>query len=217
MNSVEGMMSMIGPNPNEKYPIPGNTNLQFIRNTITKPNIIAGDYSYYDALNGESFEDQVLYHYEVIGTKLIIGKFCSIAPKVRFMMDGGNHRMDGSTFPFNIFGNGWERYTPSLKQLPIKGDTIIGNDVWIGRRATIMPGVRIGDGAIISAEAVVVRDVEPYTIVGGNPAREIRKRFSPEVIQELLDIKWWDSDIELINQYIGAIVSGDLDTLRKMK
>ncbi|WP_371388948.1 streptogramin A O-acetyltransferase Vat(I) [Bacillus pseudomycoides] len=211
------MMSMIGPNPNERYPIPGNKNLQFIRNTITKPNIIAGDYSYYDALNGESFEDQVLYHYEVFGTKLIIGKFCSIAPEVRFMMDGGNHRMDGSTFPFNIFGNGWERHTPSLKQLPIKGDTIVGNDVWIGRRATIMPGVHISDGAIISADAVVVRDVEPYTIVGGNPGREIRKRFSPEVIQELLDIKWWDFDIELINQYIGAIVSGDLDTLRKIK
>ncbi|KEQ21951.1 streptogramin A O-acetyltransferase Vat(I) [Paenibacillus tyrfis] len=208
---------MIGPNPNEKYPVPGNTNVQFIRNTITKPNIIVGDYSYYDAVNGESFEDQVLYHYEVIGTKLIIGKFCSIAPEVRFMMDGGNHRMDGSTFPFNIFGNGWEKHTPSLEQLPIKGDTIVGNDVWIGRRATIMPGVRIGDGAIIAAEAVVVKDVEPYTIVGGNPAREIRKRFSPEVIQELLDIKWWDSDIELISQYIGSIVSGDMDTLRKMK
>ena len=214
MNSVEGMM---GPNPNEKYPIPGKTNVQFIRNTITKPNIIAGDYSYYDALNGELFEDQVLYHYEAIGTKLIIGKFCSIAPEVRFMMGGGNHRMDGSTFPFNIFGNGWEEHTPTLKQLPIKGDTIVGNDVWIGRRATIMPGVCIGDGAIISAEAVVVRDVEPYTIVGGNPAREIRKRFPPEAIQELLDIKWWDCDIELINQYIGASVSGDLDTLRKMK
>lgn len=208
---------MLGPNPNVKYPIPGNTNVQFIRNTITKPNIIAGDYSYYDALHGESFEDQVLYHYEVIGTKLVIGKFCSIAPEVRFMMDGGNHRMDRSTFPFNIFGNGWERHTPSLDQLPIKGDTIVGNDVWIGRRATIMPGVRIGDGAIISAEAVVVKDVEPYTIVGGNPAREIKTRYPYEVIQELLEIRWWDCDIDLISQYIGAIVSGDMVTLRKMK
>ncbi|WP_044639852.1 streptogramin A O-acetyltransferase Vat(I) [Risungbinella massiliensis] len=208
---------MIGPDPNDKYPIPGNSNLQFIKNMITKPNIIVGDYSYYDALNGESFEDQVLYHYEIIGTKLIIGKFCSIAPEVRFLMDGGNHRMDGSTFPFNIFGNGWEVHTPSLKDLPIKGDSIVGNDVWIGRRATIMPGVRIGDGAIIGAEAVVVKDVEPYTIVGGNPAREIQKRFSPEIIQELLDIQWWDAEIELINLYIGAIVSGDINTLRKMK
>lgn len=207
---------MIGPNPNVKYPIPGNKNLQFIKNMITKPNIIAGDYSYYDASNGESFEDQVLYHYEFIGTKLIIGKFCSIAPETRFIMDGGNHRMDGSTFPFNIFGNGWEAFTPSLAELPIKGDTIIGNDVWIGRGATIMPGVCIGDGAIISAEAVVVKDVEPYTIVGGNPAKEVRKRFSPETIQELLEIKWWDWDIELINQSIGVIVSGNMDMLRKM-
>lgn len=208
---------MLGPNPNVKYPIPGDTNVQFIRNTITKPNIIVGDYSYYNALHGESLEDQVLYHYEVIGTKLVIGKFCSIAPEVRFMMDGGNHRMDGSTFPFNIFGNGWERHTPSLDQLPIKGDTIVGNDVWIGRRATIMPGVRIGDGAIISAEAVVVKDVDPYTVVGGNPAREIKQRYPYEVIQELLEIRWWDFDIDLINQYIGAIVSGDMATLRKMK
>lgn len=213
----EGMIEMMGPDPNAKYPIPGNRNLQFIKNVITKPNIIAGEYSYYDAANGESFEEQVLYHYEVIGTKLIIGKFCSIAPEVRFMMDGGNHRMDGSTYPFNLFGNGWEAFTPSLDELPIKGDTVIGNDVWIGRRATIMPGVRIGDGAIIAAESVVTKDVEPYTIVGGNPAKVIRKRFSPEVIQELLEIKWWDCGIELINQYIGAIVSGNIDELRQMK
>lgn len=125
--------------------------------------------------------------------------------------------MDGSTFPFNIFGNGWEKFTPSIEDLPIKGDTIIGNDVWIGRRATIMPGVQIGDGAIIGAEAVVAKNVEPYTIVGGNPAREIRKRFSTEIIQELLEIKWWDCDIEVIHQYIGAIGSGDMDLLRKMR
>ncbi|CAM3786714.1 MULTISPECIES: streptogramin A O-acetyltransferase Vat(I) [Paenibacillus] len=208
---------MLGPDPNEKVPIPGNPNVQFIKNTITKPNIVVGDYTYYDAANGELFEDQVLYHYEVIGTKLIIGKFCSIAPEVRFIMDGGNHRMDGSTYPFNIFGNGWEAHTPSLDNLPIKGDTIVGNDVWIGRRATIMPGVRIGDGAVIAAEAVVVSDVEPYTIVGGNPAKVIRKRFSTQDIQEWLDIRWWDADIERIHSYIGAIVSGDLESLRKMK
>lgn len=208
---------MLGPIPNLKYPIPGNMNVQIIRNTITKPNIIVGDYSYYNALNGESFEDQVLYHYEVIGTKLVIGKFCSIAPEVRFMMDGGNHRMDGSTYPFNIFGNGWERHPPSLDQLPIKGDTVVGNDVWIGRRVTIMPGVRIGDGAIISAEAVVVKDVDPYTVVGGNPARKIKQRYPKEIIQELLEIRWWDFDIDLISQYLGAIVSGDMVTLRKMK
>lgn len=208
---------MTGPNPGEKYPIPGNRQVQFIKNMITKPNIVAGDYSYYDSENGESFEDQVLYHYEVIGTKLIIGKFCSIAPETRFMMDGGNHRMDGSTYPFNIFGHGWEKHTPTLEQLRIKGDTVVGNDVWIGRRATIMPGVRIGDGAVISAEAVVTKDVAPYTIVGGNPAKEIRQRFAPEIIEELLDLRWWDFDITVIQEYMGAIVSGDIGAMRTMK
>ncbi|MEK4358443.1 streptogramin A O-acetyltransferase Vat(I) [Paenibacillus sp. FSL M7-1455] len=208
---------MTGPNPGEKYPIPGNRQVQFIKNMITKPNIVAGDYSYYDSANGESFEDQVLYHYEVIGTKLIIGKFCSIAPETRFMMDGGNHRMDGSTYPFNIFGHGWEKHTPTLEQLRIKGDTVVGNDVWIGRRATIMPGVRIGDGAVISAEAVVTKDVAPYTIVGGNPAKEIRQRFAPEIIEELLDLRWWDFDITVIQEYMGAIVSGDIGAMRTMK
>ncbi|UNK18861.1 streptogramin A O-acetyltransferase Vat(I) [Paenibacillus sp. N3/727] len=208
---------MTGPNPREAYPIPGNKNVQFINNTITKPGIIIGDYSYYDALNGESFEEQVLYHYEMLGTKLIIGKFCSIAPETRFIMSGGNHRMDGSTYPFNLFGNGWEAHTPTLEQLPLKGDTVVGNDVWIGRRATIMPGVRIGDGAIIGAEAVVVKDVPPYTIIGGNPAKEIRKRYDPNIIQELLEIRWWDADIELINRFMGAIVSGDMEMLRQMK
>jgi virginiamycin A acetyltransferase len=119
-----------GPNPTDKYPIKGNNILQFIKNTIIRPNIIAGEYSYYDAKNGESFEDQVLYHYEFFGDRLVIGKFCAIAPGVTFIMNGANHRMDGfSTYPFNIFGQGWEKYTPTLDQLPFKGDTIIGNDV----------------------------------------------------------------------------------------
>ncbi|VTR60773.1 nnad [Actinobacillus pleuropneumoniae] len=125
--------------------------------------------------------------------------------------------MDGSTFPFNIFEHGWEKHTSSLNQLSIKGDTVVGNDVWIGRRAAIMPGVRIGHGSIISPEAVVVKDVEPYTIVSGNPAREIKQRYSQEAIQKLLEINWWDFDIDLINQYIGTIVSGDMETLKGMK
>ncbi|CAH1192460.1 Virginiamycin A acetyltransferase [Paenibacillus auburnensis] len=208
---------MLGPNPNDKYPIPGNRNVQFIKNTINKPNIVAGEYSYYDAKDGELFEEQVLYHYEAIGTKLLIGKFCSIAAETTFIMGGGNHRMDGSTYPFNIFANGWEAYVPTLEQLSIKGDTVIGNDVWIGRGATIMPGVSIGDGAIIGARAVVVKDVRPYTIVGGNPAKEIRQRYSSEVVDELLKIRWWDTKMELINSYMGAIISGNLGELLEMK
>lgn len=138
-------------------------------------------------------------------------------PEARFIMGGGNHRMDGSAYPFNICVHGWEIHAPALEQLPLKGDTVTGNDVWIGRRATMMPGVTIGDGAIIGAEAVVVRDVEPYTIAGGNPAREIRRRFSPATIAELLEIRWWDCGIELINRDIGGIVSGDMALLREMK
>ncbi|MDQ0225674.1 Vat family streptogramin A O-acetyltransferase [Metabacillus niabensis] len=207
-----------GPNHNEKYPIKGNDAVQFIKNTITRPNIIVGDYTYYDARNGESFEDQVLYHYEFFGDQLVIGKFCAIAPGVTFVMNGANHRMDGfSTYPFNIFGHGWENYTPTLEQLPFKGDTIIGNDVWIGMDTVIMPGIKIGDGAIIAAKSVITNDVEPYTIVGGNPGRKIKKRFPEEIVTELLEIKWWDFDIEIISAHIDVIVNGDIKNLRHLK
>ncbi|EEK50571.1 Virginiamycin A acetyltransferase [Bacillus cereus ATCC 10876] len=126
--------------------------------------------------------------------------------------------MDGfSAYPFNIFGNGWKKYTPSLSDLPYKGDTVIGNDVWIGMDTTIMPGIKIGDGAIIAAKSVVTRDVAPYTIVGGNPANKIKERFSNEIIQELLQIQWWHFDIEKITGNIDAIVRGDIEPLRKLK
>ncbi|MQR94437.1 Vat family streptogramin A O-acetyltransferase [Fictibacillus phosphorivorans] len=203
-----------GPNPNKTYPLDGNENIHFIRPSLTRTNIIVGDYSYYDSKNGELFEDQVLYHYEVIGDQLVIGKFCSIGPGVTFIMNGANHRMDGSTYPFSIFGNGWEKHTPTLDMLPLKGDTVIGNDVWIGLDATIMPGVKVGDGAIIGAKSVVTKDVEPYTIVGGNPAKEIKKRFSESKIKELLQIKWWDFDNKVILDNLEAILSLDVNVLR---
>ncbi|MBN3527228.1 Vat family streptogramin A O-acetyltransferase [Paenibacillus apiarius] len=209
---------MRGPNPNQKHPIEGYQGVQFIKNTITRPNITVGDYSYYDSRNGETFEEQVLYHYEIFGDKLVIGKFCSIAPGVTFIMNGANHKMDGfSSYPFNIFGHGWEKFTPAIAELPFKGDTAIGNDVWIGMDATIMPGVTIGDGAIIAAKAVVVKDVQPYTVVGGNPAKEIKQRFPDGIIAELLDIKWWDWDIERISSHIDIIVHGDIHALRNVK
>ncbi|AXO98673.1 MULTISPECIES: Vat family streptogramin A O-acetyltransferase [Bacillus cereus group] len=208
----------MNPNPNVKYPIEGNQNVHFIKNTITKANILVGDYSYYDAKDGETFEDRVLHHYEFLGDRLFIGKFCCIANGVTFIMNGANHRMDGfSAYPFNIFGNGWEKYTPNLSDLPYKGDTVIGNDVWIGMDVTIMPGIKIGDGAIIAAKSVVTRDVAPYTIVGGNPANKIRERFSNAIIEELLQIQWWHFDIEKITENIGAIVQGNIEPLRKLK
>ncbi|WP_182005700.1 Vat family streptogramin A O-acetyltransferase [Priestia aryabhattai] len=207
-----------GPDPTDKYPIKGNDVVQFIKNTITRPNIIAGDYSYYDARRGESFEDQVLYHYEFFGDRLVIGKFCALAPGVTFIMNGANHRMDGfSAYPFNIFGHGWEKHTLTLDQLPFKGDTIIGNDVWIGMDTVIMPGINIGDGSIVAAKSVITKDVEPYTIVGGNPAQKIKERFPEQIINKLLEIKWWDLTIDIISAHIDVIVNGDIEKLEKLK
>lgn len=188
----------------------------FIRNTVTNPNIVIGEYTYYDdPEDSENFERNVLYHFPFIGDKLIIGKFCAIARGVRFIMNGANHKMSGiSTYPFQIFGNGWERVMPAPGDLPYKGDTVIGNDVWIGYEALIMPGVRIGDGAIISSRSVVVSDVEPYTIVGGNPAKPIRRRFEPAQIATLLEVAWWDWPIETITANLELIVGGDVDALK---
>ncbi|WP_040979346.1 Vat family streptogramin A O-acetyltransferase [Oceanobacillus jeddahense] len=205
-----------GPDPNQIYPIAGNKHVQFIKPSLTKANIEAGAYTYYDSKSGEVFEDQVLYHYELIGDRLIIGKFSSIGPGATFIMNGANHRMDGSTFPFNLFGNGWEKHTPTLDMLPLKGDTVIGNDVWIGMDAVIMPGVTIGDGAIIGANSIVTKDVEPYTIVGGNPAKQIKKRFTESKIKELLQIKWWDLEIQVINDHMDAILRLDMEVLKKI-
>jgi len=187
----------------------------YIRNTVTNPNIVIGDYTYYDdPEDSENFERNVLYHFPFIGDKLIIGKFCAIARGVRFIMNGANHKMSGiSTYPFQIFGNGWERVMPAPGDLPYKGDTVIGNDVWIGYEALVMPGVHIGDGAIVSSRSVVVSDVEPYTIVGGNPAKPIRRRFEPEQIATLLDVAWWDWPIEAITANLELIVNGDVDAL----
>jgi virginiamycin A acetyltransferase len=159
-------------------PVPGFP-VTYVKPTITRPNIEVGDFTYY---SGENFEVQVTHHYEFYGDKLIIGKFCQIAAGVEFIMNGANHKMDAiSTFPFYIF-EGWVQETPPLSEMPHKGNTVIGNDVWIGQNATILPGVHIGNGAIIGLNSVVGCDVERYTIVAGNPARPIRKRFDDELI-----------------------------------
>ena len=187
----------------------------FIKNTVNNPNIIIGDFTYYDdPENSEDFERNVLYHFPFIGDKLIIGKFCAIAKGVQFIMNGANHKLAGfSTFPFYIFGNGWEKAMPKPGDLPYKGDTIIGNDVWIGYKALIMPGVKIGNGAIISSQAVVTTDVPAYTIVGGNPAKVIKKRFPDEVVAELEKLAWWDWPIDQITKHLSAIMSNDLKAL----
>lgn len=207
---------MVGPDPNVKHPMPGFPRVCFIKNTVTNPNIVIGDYTYYDdPVDAEDFERNVLYHYPFVGDRLIIGRYCAIATGVRFIMNGANHKMSGfSTYPFFIFSNGWERVTPSAHEFPMKGDTVIGNDVWIGYESLFLPGVRVGDGAVIAARSVVAADVEPYTIVGGNPARPIRRRFPDEVVALLLQLAWWNRDPAWITAHLEAITGGDLAALR---
>ncbi|MDY9919646.1 MAG: Vat family streptogramin A O-acetyltransferase [Proteiniphilum sp.] len=205
------------PDSNQIYPLKDYKRLVFLKNIIKSPNIIVGDYSYYDDhTDGLNFEQNVLYHFDFLGDKLIIGKFCAIGSNVQFIMNGANHKMDGiSTFPFNIFGRNWSVITPTPEQLPFKGDTVIENDVWIGYKTTIMPGVNIGNGAIIAAHSVVTKDVEPYSIVGGNPAKLIRKRFTDEQIKKLLNIAWWNWNIKKITSALPLIVNGDIRKLEE--
>ncbi|MFA4987520.1 MAG: Vat family streptogramin A O-acetyltransferase [Candidatus Brocadiia bacterium] len=207
---------MNGPDPNDKHPMAGSPRVCFIRNTVKNPNIIIGPYTYYDdPEDSENFERNVLYHYPFIGDRLTIGKFCAIAQGVRFIMNGANHKISGiSTFPFGIFGKGWEKAIPQQSDLPYKGDTVIGNDVWLGYQAIVMPGVNVGDGAIIAAGALVTSNVPPYTIVGGNPAKPIRQRFPDSVVRELLVIRWWGWEIDKITRNLDKIVSADVSALR---
>ncbi|MFY7697299.1 MAG: CatB-related O-acetyltransferase [Legionella sp.] len=196
------------PNPNELYPIKGSERTIFLKNIIKNPNIVVGDYTYYDdPIDVHNFEKNVLYHFDFIGDKLIIGNFCQIATHVKFVMNGGSHHLDGfSSFPFIIFQSYWPE-VPFIENR--KKDTVIGNDVWIGYDATIMPGVTIGDGAIIGTRALVTKDVAPYEIVGGNPAQVIRKRFDEETIDFLLKLQWWNWPIEQIQAHVLDIMNGD--------
>ncbi len=207
---------MMLPDPNQVYPLPHYDRLCFLKNIIRNPNIIVGDWTYYDDFeNPENFEKNVLYHFDFIGDKLIIGKFCSIGSGVKFIMNGANHDVNlFTTYPFAIFGGTWSEKVgiPEVN----KGDTAINNDVWIGYDALIMPGVNIGDGAVIASNAVVTKDVEPYTIVGGNPAQLIRKRFDEGVIEMLLTLRWWDWDIETITEHLPILSSNNLAGLSEL-
>ena len=206
---------MQGPDPDTAFPMHGFPQVCFLKNIITRPNIEVGDFTYYDDPDGvQNFENNVLYHFPFVGDRLRIGKFCAIARGVKFIMNGANHQMSGiSTYPFFIFGNGWDHARPAGEELPYKGDTVIGNDVWIGYDALIMPGVKIGDGAIIAARSVVAVDVPPYAIVGGNPARVVRERFDPDSVRRLLVIAWWNRPVEWISTHLNLIRGGDVDAL----
>ncbi len=192
-------MKLLFKNKDEVHPQPKVPSLCYINNVVKNPNIIIGDYTYYDDVNsnGEDFEKHVTHFYPNLGDKLIIGKFCSIARGVEFVMNGANHPMDGvSAFPFGIFIDGQPAIPKEI--VKNKGDTVIGNDVWIGQNATFMPGVKVGDGSIIGANAVVAKDIPPYAIAVGNPARVVKMRFDDATIQKLLKINWWDLPVEVI-------------------
>jgi virginiamycin A acetyltransferase len=190
------------------FPIPNIKTVTYIKPTIKSENIIVGDFTYFGDVD---FEKHITHHYHFYNDKLIIGKFCQIAAGVEIIMNGANHQMNAvSTFPFYIF-EGWEQTVPPIEKMPVKGNTVIGNDVWIGQNTTILPGVNIGDGVIIGANSVVGSDIEPYSIVAGNPARLIRKKFDDELISLLLEVKWWNLPIEEINQLIAVLSCEDLE------
>lgn len=206
------MKNGITPDPDKLYPMAGLDSMINVKPSVQNPNIIVGDFTYFA---DKDFESRVTHHYEFLGDRLIIGKFCQIAAGVEFVMNGANHQMNAvSTFPFYIF-EGWEQNAPPLRELPLKGDTVVGNDVWIGQNSTILPGVHIGDGAIIGANSVVASDVAPYTIVAGNPARPIRRRFDDELIALMEQFCWWDKSVEEINALIPLLTCNDLTKVKK--
>ncbi|GJE60964.1 CatB-related O-acetyltransferase [Methylobacterium trifolii] len=205
-----------GPDPSRLHPLPQHPRVVFLSNLDLPENVEAGAYSYYDDPAGpEAFLANILYHFAFLGDRLRIGRFCAIAAGTRFLMNGGNHRLDApSTYPFAIFGGAWAAGA-AVEKFPNRGDTVIGNDVWLGFEATILPGVGIGDGAVVAAKSVVTRDVPPYAIVAGNPAQVVRMRFPDAEVARLLRIAWWDWEIARITRALPAIADGDVDALER--
>jgi len=214
------MTELLIPNPNARYPLAQTQRVVFLKSVLQGDNISVGDYSYYDdPKNPEDFqENNVLYHYDFVGDKLDIGKFCALGTGTTFIMNGANHRLDGpSTFPFPIFGENWSDHMDLISNLPNKGNTVVGHDVWFGYQSLVMPGVTIGHGAVIASRAVVTEDVPAFSIVGGNPAKVIKKRFNEETIERLLAVAWWDWPVEKITAHISTIMAGNIQELEKVK
>ena len=201
------------PDPNAIFPNEYGTTC-FIRNVVKAPNISVGEYTYYDSEDHPELFEQtnVLFNSPFFGDKLIIGKFCQIAHGTTFIMGAANHRLgSATTYPFNVMGGVWrEISTPHIEELPHKGDTVIGNDVWLGRNCTILPGVKIGNGAIVAACSVVTKDVAPYTVVGGNPARFLKKRFDDGTAALLEELRWWDLPPEELTEIIPVLCDTDM-------
>ena len=201
------------PDPNAIFPNEYGTTC-FIRNVVKAPNISVGEYTYYDSEDHPELFEQtnVLFNYPFFGDKLIIGKFCQIAHGTTFIMGAANHRLgSATTYPFNVMGGVWrEISTPHIEELPHKGDTVIGNDVWLGRNCTILPGVKIGNGAIVAACSVVTKDVAPYTVVGGTAARFLKKRFDDGTAALLEELRWWDLPPEELTEIIPVLCDTDM-------
>jgi virginiamycin A acetyltransferase len=198
------------PDPNVVHPLAEHPRVVFLRPLVRSPQIEVGDYTYYDDPDDpEAFETRnVLYAYGP--ERLVIGRYCALAAGVRFIMAGANHSLAGaSTFPFTIFGGEWaERTLDVFGTIPSRGDTVVGNDVWLGYQALVMPGVTIGDGAVVAARSVVGSDVPPYGIVAGNPARLVRRRFDDAGVDRLLRAAWWEWPVALVTEHARTIMTG---------
>lgn len=214
-------MKAMQPNADKIYPRTNDSTICYLKNIITNPNIIVGDFTFYNDYvhDPKDFEkNNVLYHYPYVNhDRLSIGKFCSIACGAKFLFNSANHTLNSlSTFPFPIFAEEWDESMPVTDAWNNKGDIVIGNDVWIGYEAVIMAGVHIGDGAIIGTRAVVTKDVPPYAIVGGIPAKKIRSRFDDKTIELLQQLNWWDWDPVKIQENLNAIRKADIEALKKL-
>jgi virginiamycin A acetyltransferase len=198
------------PNPTVLHPVAGQDRVVYLRPLVTDPRIEVGEYTYYDDPDDALGFERNAFLYAYGPERLIIGRYCAIASGVRFVMPGANHADLGpSTFPFGIFGEPWAELTMDLVMgAPSRGDTVVGNDVWLGYRALVLPGVTIGHGAVVAAASVVASDVPPYAIVGGNPARVIRRRYEDEEVERLLRAAWWDWPVELVTEHARTIMSG---------
>lgn len=207
------------PDVNQVYPRKQDKQTIYLKNAVSNPFIQVGDFTIYNDFENDPREFEhhnVLYQYPINEDRLIIGKFCSIACGAKFLMTSGNHSLRSlSTYPFPIFGEEWEEILNPKDAWDNKGDIVIGSDVWIGYQAVILSGVHIGDGAVIGTRAVVAKDVPPYTIVGGVPAKSIRRRFDGKVIEELLELKWWDWPVEKIRRKIPYIQEGNVEKLKE--
>ncbi|MDK1489148.1 CatB-related O-acetyltransferase [Sinorhizobium sp. 7-81] len=207
------------PNPGDKFPVAEFRRIGFLKDIVRSSLIDVGDYSYYDDPDGpERFEEKcVLYHYDFIGDRLVIGRYCAIATGAQFIMNGANHALGGfSTFPFGIFPGGWrDGSDPAAFASGYRCNTVVGNDVWIGMDATVLPGITVGNGAIVGMKSVASKDVPPYAVVAGNPVRVVRMRFPADTIDGLQAIAWWDWPVDTVTRNIAAITGADLHALER--